>query len=438
MKNLVGIVLIFVFLPLSVLSKSISREEAEVAYKTLNLKFNSSLKDAKLKRGQLAREKHPDVVGTDEFLEEVKNLNRAVDIIKKWLMASGEENSLEEKTVFNERESAFEGSLMNVNQEAYLSLLFNSQYFKNGSVFQNMDSMFDLIYRLYSVGYTHDVLDSLSRLFFNPFAGPGSFKYEAAFPGLSQLFGNQGGGALVSNFQLFKATNSMGYESYSHILVHFDAKTTQMIGLPRFRIFLIRPGSNSADEMLALYRNHNNQLPRLQVYQKRKYNDLYMVNDSGVRTLARPAHEDISSVDLSIMDAGNPNPPRLVQLDYVGRTNVVNANQLNLKDLGHYLSPVGMRFIRLGNEWGASSSYADFERMYTAVDAENVIDEVAKAGILEKIQNANAEHFLWPKLIGSAAFIGVNREDFNAGRQADQLESECDQILGIDSKRWLQ
>ncbi|MCB9025221.1 MAG: transposase [Bdellovibrionaceae bacterium] len=73
------------------------------------------------------------------------------------------------------------------------------------------------------------------------------------------------GTQLQSHFQLFQTRDINAYLNYSHILVHFDAPLTQATGFPRFRIYIINPNTNSADEMLATFRNHNNDHPRLQV-----------------------------------------------------------------------------------------------------------------------------------------------------------------------------
>ncbi|MCB9025197.1 MAG: J domain-containing protein [Bdellovibrionaceae bacterium] len=415
------------YLPQAFAAK-VDEEQARAAYVFFDLEFETPLQVVKKRYRKLISKVHPDKHGPTENHAIAQEINIAYAHITEWMKQKSNVNI--SKSEQHPETSLHIDSLAKINSDAYLKLLSFSKYFNPQlkSVAENSGALFELIYRLYNLGYSQDVLASLKAM--NLRLGSGQFEFEAAFKNLFGLFGDRGT-QLQSHFQLFQTRDINAYLNYSHILVHFDAPLTQATGFPRFRIFMINPNTDSADEMLAIFRNHNNDHPRLQVFQRQRAEDLYIVERDGSRSLLKPAHDRIVSLDLSILDI-NGHTPFLVDLLTNTNSSLTDTNKLNALDLGLYLTSYGIRFIRPGFE--SHSNYQNFDQTYVEVKPDQVLKTLEAFKILEKVQNANAHNFSWPQPLAPISFTQLpagsyqNRNGIEDQSPPDS-QGECDTVL---------
>ncbi len=412
------------------------KDEVENAYKVLGLPFGASLAEAKAERKELSKNKNPNQPGGERFLEELKELHAAVNIIK-WFKNNG-------ASATPTNSSAASGSatppqegvapwvqaavsrLWRVNHDAYVKLLFNSQYFLTSHLSDNIDAMFELIYRLYNVGFTYDVLQRLRGLNFNPFRSTSGMKYGAVFEDMSQIFGHEGV-EVYNSFQLFQ-DKTAGDDEYSHILVYFDADATKALGLPRVRFFAMKRESDSADEFLAVYRNHNNRLPRFSVYEAYQFDDMYLRKPDGSIVLGEAAHKALVDINFTILDAGGGQyPPTVVRVSDPTQNALMAQGQLSLADLGFYVKPSGIRMLRPGHEMGHQGR--GFTQSYMSFSPEAAVAEINAEGLLRKIEKANGGQFLWPKLLASIDLHDVDPSVFTEEPTQAQLDACARAVL---------
>jgi hypothetical protein len=170
------------------------------------------------------------------------------------------------------------------------------------------------------------------------------------------------------------------------------------------------------------------------LYIKRHYEAVRLQKSDGSIEIVDPAREDLLAIDMSILEQGNQRPPYLVEPKIETSPSIVGYDQVHPRDLGKYLNAGGIRVLQQGYE--LDTQYPGFARSYFAVPASDLTNFLFGKDILRKIQNANGDHFIWPRFRGNLEFAEVDREDYK-DRVTDL--ASCDGALLLGNKtRYLQ